>query len=70
MMIAIEFEKNESYSIADKINEELLRRNIILVKRPGHEVFRIDPALTIEDEYVDHFLNSIEEIIAADGFNS
>jgi len=64
LMIAIEFEKNEKCSFADVINEELLRRNIILAKRPGYEVFRIDPALTIEEEYVDYFLNSIEEIIS------
>ena len=64
LMIAIEFDKNEKYSFADAINEELMRRNIILVKRPGYEVFRIDPALTIEDKHVDYFLNSIEEIIS------
>jgi acetylornithine aminotransferase len=63
LMIAIEFDKNEKFSFADAINEELLQRNIILVKRPWHEVFRIDPALTIEDKHVDYFLNSIEEII-------
>jgi acetylornithine aminotransferase len=63
-MIAIEFENNKIFSFADKINRELLKRNIILVKRPGYEVFRIDPALTIEDKHVDYFLNNLEEIIS------
>lgn len=63
-MIAIEFNKNEKYSFADAINEELLQRNIIIGKRPGHEVFRIDPVFTIENEQVDFFLNSIEDIIS------
>lgn len=35
LMIAIEFEKNNNLSFAGKINEELLKRNIILVRRPG-----------------------------------
>jgi acetylornithine/N-succinyldiaminopimelate aminotransferase len=64
LMIAVEFEKNGKYSFAYAINEELLRKNIIPVKRPAHEVFRIDPALTIEDTHVDYFLKSIEEIIS------
>lgn len=72
LMIAIEFENNNksSGSFADIINKELLQRNIILVKRPGHEVFRIDPALTIEDDQVEHFLCSLEEIVCkVAGFN-
>ena len=64
LMIAIEFEKNDRYSFAETINDELLRRNIILVKRPDHEIFRIDPALTIEQEHIEYFLDSIEKIIS------
>lgn len=72
LMIAIEFENNDngSDSFATIINKELLNRNIILVKRPGHEVFRIDPALTIEDYQVEHFLRSLEDIVCkVAGFN-
>lgn len=64
LMIAIEFEKNDRYSLAKAINEELLRRNIILVNRPGRETFRIDPALTIEEAHIEYFLSSIEQIIS------
>ena len=63
LMIAIEFQKNEKISLAQCINEKLLEKNIILVKRPGHEVFRIDPALTIDMKDVEYFLNSLEDII-------
>jgi acetylornithine aminotransferase len=65
LIMAIEFEKNNSSSgsFAEIINNELLQRNIILVKRPGHEVFRIDPALTIDDNHVEYFLCSLEEIV-------
>ncbi len=65
LMIAVEFQKNDGFSFAEKINEELLKRNVILAKRPGHEVFRIDPALTIQEEQVEYFLCTIEEIISS-----
>ncbi|WP_321990770.1 aspartate aminotransferase family protein [Marispirochaeta aestuarii] len=64
LMIAIEFENNDKYSFADTINEILLQKNIILVKRPGYEVFRIDPALTIEHEQIEYFLGTFERIIS------
>ena len=64
LMLAIEFEKNDKYSFAERINEKLLEKNIILVKRPGHEVFRIDPALTIEHKQVEYFLDTFEKIVS------
>ena len=64
LMIAIEFENNHKISYAETINLELLKKNIILVKRPGFEVFRIDPCLTIESNNIDYFINSLEEIIS------
>ncbi|MBN1499512.1 MAG: aspartate aminotransferase family protein [Spirochaetes bacterium] len=64
LMIAVEFENNTSFSYAEKINRELLKNNIILVKRPGYEIFRIDPALTIERKDIDYFLSAMERIIS------
>jgi acetylornithine/N-succinyldiaminopimelate aminotransferase len=64
LMIAIEFEKCEKCSFAQAIRDRLLDRRIILVKRPGHEVFRIDPALTIDMEDVEYFLKTLEAIIS------
>lgn len=64
LMLAIEFEKNNNFSYAEIINAELLKKNIILVKRPGVEVFRLDPALTIEKEDIEHFIKNIEDIIS------
>ncbi len=64
LMIAIEFEDNSDFSYANMINEELLMRNVILVKRPGFEVFRIDPALTIDKNDIKYFLENLEEIIS------
>jgi acetylornithine/N-succinyldiaminopimelate aminotransferase len=64
LMIAIEFENNNNFSWADLINNELLKKNIILVKRPEFEIFRMDPALTIDDRDIDYFISSMESIIA------
>lgn len=63
LMIAIEFEKNDKFSFAQMINNKLLEKHIILVKRPGYEVIRIDPSLTIDLKDVELFLNCFEEII-------
>lgn len=64
LMIAVEFHNNTNESIASRINEELLKRKIILVKRPGLEVFRIDPSLTITQNDIDDFLNNLEKIMS------
>jgi acetylornithine/N-succinyldiaminopimelate aminotransferase len=64
LMIAIEFEKATHGSYAEQINDELLLRKIILAKRQGFEVFRVDPALTIARQDIDFFLNAFEEIVA------
>lgn len=58
LMIAIEF--NHS---AQLIYEELLTQRIIVAKRPNSEVLRIDPALTVEKETLDFFVNKIAEIV-------
>lgn len=65
LMIAVEFKDGHEFSIASRINQELLKRRIILVKRPGHEVFRIDPSLTIDIRDVEYFLTSIEDVISS-----
>jgi len=63
LMMAIEFLPDPGCSLAALVNEELLRRKIILVKRPHHEILRMDPALTIEEAQIDFFLESLEEIL-------
>jgi acetylornithine aminotransferase len=63
LMIAVEFEPELNNSVAEIVKERLVEKNIILVKRPGHEVLRIDRAITIEIKDVEYFLNCFEEII-------
>jgi acetylornithine aminotransferase len=58
LMIAIEFTRE-----AELVQKELIKRGFIVAKRSGHEVLRIDPALTIKEKDVDLFMNSLNEII-------
>jgi acetylornithine aminotransferase len=59
LMIALEFT-----SRSEEVYEELLESGFIVCKRPGTEVLRIDPALTISRSSLKQFLNTLESIIA------
>lgn len=58
LMIAIEFTGE-----AELVQKELIKRGFIVAKRSGHEVLRIDPALTIRETDIDAFIHSLDEII-------
>ena len=58
LMIAIEFTRD-----AALVQKELIKRGFIVAKRSGHEVLRIDPALTIKEKDIDDFMFSLDEII-------
>ena len=59
-MIAVEFISKNEQSVAQLVNEQLLKQRIILARRPHSETFRIDPSLTIRDEDVNRFIDSFE----------
>jgi len=58
LMMIIEFNTS-----AQEIYEELIKKGFIVAKRGNSEVLRIDPALTIEKEHIDSFLNTLSEIL-------
>ncbi|MCF8381458.1 MAG: aspartate aminotransferase family protein [Bacteroidales bacterium] len=58
LMIAVEFKKEARY-----IHAELLKRGFVVAKRSGHEVIRIDPALTVKQMDIDLFLKVFAEIV-------
>ncbi len=63
LMLAVEFEESHTSSYAEIIKSELLKRNIIVAKRPGYEALRIDPALTVKNEDIEYFFCSLEEVL-------
>lgn len=47
--------------IAEEVHHRLIRRGILVDRRPGTNILRIDPALTIETKDVRRFLAILEE---------
>ena len=58
LMIALEFTRD-----AGPVQKELVKRGFIVAKRSGHEVLRIDPALTIKKKDIDEFMFNLDEIV-------
>ncbi len=57
-MLGIEFFKGADYVI-----DEMFKRRFLLLKRPYAEVIRMDPALTIEEETLDLFVENFRQVI-------
>jgi 4-aminobutyrate aminotransferase-like enzyme len=62
-MIALELEDDPEASFSRRVHRELLLRGFVLVQRPGLNVLRIDPALTIELEHIERFLEALEDVL-------
>ena len=58
VLVMAEFPGND---IAGEIYQRLIRRGLLVDRRPGTNILRIDPALTIETEDVRRFLAILEE---------
>lgn len=58
LMIAIELVRG-----AEQVQAELLQKGYIVARRPGHEVLRLDPPLTIPDEEIEAFLEALGEVL-------
>lgn len=64
LMLAVEFVPTDGPSRALRVAEALFERGIILVRRPGLEILRLDPALTVAREDLDEFLSAFETVVA------
>ncbi len=62
-MLAVEFVPADGPSRALRVAEALFERGIILVRRPGLEILRLDPALTVAREDLDEFLSAFETVV-------
>jgi acetylornithine aminotransferase len=59
LMLVIELKNS-----AQAVFEELLEQGFIVAKRPNAEVLRLDPALTIDKEIIDKFLDAFKGIVS------
>ena len=64
LMFAIEFEDTIADDILSDLYVKCIQRGFILAKRPGLNVFRIDPPLIIQKEDIDQFLETFDQLLA------
>ena len=64
LMIAVDFFPKNGVSVAQLVNEKLLKQRVILVRRPNSETFRIDPSLTISNDNINRFIEAFEYAVA------
>jgi acetylornithine/N-succinyldiaminopimelate aminotransferase len=67
MMLAIEFNDTLGDDRLSDLYVQCIQRGFILAKRPGLNVFRIDPPLIIQKEDIDHFLQTYDQLLAEIG---
>lgn len=65
LMFAVEFDSGVDPTLSERLHRMLVERGYILTHRPGHNVLRLDPCLTIEREDIDGFLDVFGELLAA-----
>jgi acetylornithine aminotransferase len=67
LMVALELKDDAEASLTMRTHRELVRRGFVLGRRPGVNVLRLDPSLTIDREDIEGFLAALEEILGAEG---
>jgi 4-aminobutyrate aminotransferase-like enzyme len=63
MMMALEMKDDAEGSLAIHTQRELAHRGFVLARRPGLNVLRIDPPLTIGREDIERFLETLEDVL-------
>lgn len=63
LMIAVELPDDDRASRTTRCHRELVRRGYILGKRPGLNVLRLDPSLTIDEQDIEGFLAAFEDVL-------
>jgi acetylornithine aminotransferase len=63
LMAAVELEDDAGAPFTQQTQRELLRRGFVVAQRPGLNVLRLDPALTIEQEDIAGFLAAFDDLL-------
>jgi 4-aminobutyrate aminotransferase-like enzyme len=64
LMVAVELVDDAKASFTAGVHRELVSRGYIVAQRPGLNVLRIDPALTVEESDVEGFLQTLGALLA------
>jgi acetylornithine aminotransferase len=63
LMVAIELKDDQQSSFTARIHRELVKCGYILAQRPGLNVLRLDPSLTIDRKDIETFLKTLEKVV-------
>ena len=63
LMVAVDLIDNADAAFTAQVQKKLLRNGYIVAQRPGLNVLRIDPALTIESRDIENFLTVFENVL-------
>jgi acetylornithine/N-succinyldiaminopimelate aminotransferase len=66
LMVALELKDDPEASFTTRIHRELVRRGYVVGKRPGLNVLRLDPALTIDSNDITGFIETFETVLTED----
>ncbi len=64
LMVALELEDDAKASYTTYVQKELVENGYVLAQRPGLNVLRIDPSLTIDSKDIEDFLKTFENVLA------
>lgn len=64
LMVGIQLRDDAAASFTARIHRELIRRGYIVGKRPGLNVLRIDPSLTVEQSDIEGFLEAFDDVLS------
>jgi 4-aminobutyrate aminotransferase-like enzyme len=67
LMVALELNDDPEASFTIRTHRELVRRGYVLGRRPGVNVLRLDPSLTIDQEDIEGFLETFEAVLTDAG---
>ena len=64
LMIAVELCDDADASFSTRVHRALLQRGYLVARRPGLNVLRIDPPLTVDRADVEGFLRAFDQVLA------
>ena len=64
LMVALELDDDADATRTTRLHRELVDRGYVVGKRPGLNVLRLDPALTIDREDIEGFLVTLEDLVS------
>ena len=64
LMVAVELVDDPNLTLTTRVHRGLVQRGFIVGRRPGVNVLRLDPPLTIDLRDVEEFLRTLNEVLA------